>query len=441
MRARPFLVRVEAFGTWLDEPKVFRGLVSLFIALLIVFGTVPVLHALRGHSIKDYELWHQTGQIVLKGVEIYPDYRRQKFDFMYPPPCALFLAPISLLGQIGLVAALVAVNAAAWLASNLLAARLIRGGERRWRALVYLASNFVVAIFVWGNFLLGQPTLLLLAIMLGAFLALRQGHEAGAGALIALATAIKAFPVIAIFYLIYRRYWIATLSLLLFLGALVFAFPAVVRGPARAQNDLHRWADGMLFHYNDKGLAQRAGRSNAWKNQSIFGVANRLLRHVDYDDKYEPHQPVFANLADLRFSTVNAIIAAWALLCGSAFLFVMPPRKKRTPETDTLETALLLLLMLIFTPLSFGYLYAWLLYPAGVITYQLLKRGHTSLAVLSAIAGLLLALTIPFRIGAQTYGNIFFATLLLAIALGLELYRVRRENGLTTNSSADAAGR
>ena len=55
----------------------------------------------------------------------------------------------------------------------------------------------------------------------------------------------------------------------------------------------------MLFKYDETGVGQRPGRSTPWKNQSIWGVANRLVRHVDYDHKYEPHEPVYANFADL----------------------------------------------------------------------------------------------------------------------------------------------
>jgi len=40
----------------------------------------------------------------------------------------------------------------------------------------------------------------------------------------------------------------------------------------------------------------------------------------------------------------------------------------RTSHTDAIEFALLLLLMLMVTPLSFGYFYSWLLLPFAVVT-------------------------------------------------------------------------
>src|SRR5207237_9989114 len=200
-----------------------------------------------------------------------------------------------------------------------------------------------------------------------------------------LTAAIKAFPVLAIVYLIYRRYWIATVSLILTLGFLLLVTPIPFRGYEVAKQDLQRWSSGMLFKYDETGVGQRLGRSTSWKNQSIWGVANRLLRHVEYDHKYEPHEPVYANFANLDFKTVNRIILACALALGLAYIAVMPRSMRRTPETDAIEFALLLLLMLVFTPLSFGYLFAWLLYPLTVVI-QRLVTGPDSRAILAAFS-------------------------------------------------------
>jgi hypothetical protein len=214
-------------------------------------------------------------------------------------------------------------------------------------------------------------------------------------------------------------------------ATLIFLFviaPIPFRGYDLAKQDLQRWTAGMLVKYDETGVAQRPGRSNSWKNQSIWGVANRLLRPVDYDQRSEPHTPVYANVADLEFGTVNRIILATALLFGVAFIAVMPRGSRRTGKTDAIEFALLLLLMLLFTPLSFGYLFVWLLYPLTVIVERVLAepKRHAGLLVCAAAAIVLLSLSIPFRVMAQTYGNVFFATVLLFAGLAIELWRLKR---------------
>lgn len=401
-----------------------RWLIALFAAVAIVFMAVPIQHCIRGHSIKDYIVWYDAGQAVLHGTDVYPPLNF-KFPFMYPPPCALFLAPLAALGKLGLISVLVMICASAWLASIMLSARLAVPRDAPVDPLVYLVPNVIVIVFVWGNFLLGQPSLLLLALMLGAFVSLQRNSQITAGVLIALAAAIKAFPAIVIVYLIYRRYWIAAVSLVLTLAFLLILLPAPFRGFALAKQDLARWSSGMLFKYDEGGVAQRAGRGNSWRNQSIWGVANRLLRHVESDPAFGPHRIVYSNFADLKFSTVNAIIVGSGLLFGLAYVAVIPRRSTRTAESDALEFAALLLLVLIFTPLTFGYLFAWLLYPFTVIVQRVLEYRSRRLLIFGSAAVSLLALTIPLRVVAQTYGNILLATVLLFVAIAWELWMLK----------------
>jgi len=409
----------------LNTDRGFRVVLGLFVLVLLVYASVPIANALLGKSVKDYELWHDVGQRILHSDEIYPK-RNRKFDFMYPPAAAVLLAPVSALGKTGVVVALVLVTAAAWLACILLATRLATGEWRRPHLLLYLVPSLLVAVYLWSNFHIGQPSVLLLALILGAFVALQLQRNVFAGTLIALAAAIKAFPFIAIVYLLYRRYWIAAASLVVALAFLLLALPASFRGFTRAQNDLQRWTQGMLLKYDDKGLAQRPGRSNSWKNQSVFGLANRMLRHVDADDQVNAHIPRYANIADLSFSTVNRVIMGIGLILGLIFVGVMPRRGERTTETDAIEFALLILLMLLFTPLAFGYLFVWLLFPFTVVVQRLLQQSNRSLGISLAVAVALLALGLPFQRTAQTYGNTFFATLILFLGLAMELWRIKR---------------
>ena len=185
-------------------------------------------------------------------------------------------------------------------------------------------SYLLVIVYIWSSYHLGQSSLVLLALMLGAFVLLRAKREISAGALIALAAAIKAFPVMVIIYLIYRRYWKATVSLVVALVFLLLVFPAPFRGWERTWHDLKQWSVGML-KYTPVGVAQRPMRSYTWKNQSLVGVSNRLLRHVDADAASSPHEPIYVNVADLKFATVNAIIITVAL-ASSARLHLGEPK-------------------------------------------------------------------------------------------------------------------
>jgi hypothetical protein len=413
-----------AFNRRLNSPAGFRVLIVIFVVAAIVFSAVPLLHYFRGRSIMDYKLWYETGKKVLAGQEIF-FLRFGKYDFMYPPPCAIFLGGASLLGQGGLILLFVAINSAAWFASVQLAVVLAAGQSPAKSAWLYLMPSLLVIVYIWSSYHLGQSSLVLLALMLGAFVLLRAKREISAGALIALAAAIKAFPVMAILYLIYRRYWKATVSLVVALVFLLLVLPAPFRGWERAWRDLKQWSVGML-KYTPAGVAQRPMRSYTWKNQSLVGVSNRLLRHVDADAASSPHTPIYVNLADLKFATVNAIIITVASALGILFIAAMPQRAMRTAESDAIEFALLTLMVLMVTPLSFGYLFSWLILPFAVVTQRMLAGKDSSLLWWSLPVLAILALALPFPRGAQIYGNTFFGALLLFIGLSIELLRCKR---------------
>jgi Glycosyltransferase family 87 len=410
----------------LNSPRGFRVLLSVFLVVAIVFSAVPLLHYFRGRSIMDYKLWYDTGKHVLAGDEIF-SLHNGKYDFMYPTPCAIFLAGASLLGQAGLILFLVAVNSASWFISAQLAAKLAadQSGSRVKNAWLYLVPSLLVIIYIWSSYHLGQASLVLLALMLGAFVALRSEREIFAGALVAIAAAIKAFPVIVIVYFIYRRHWKTVASLAVTLSFLLLVVPAPFRGFERTWHDLEKWSVGML-KYSPSGIAQRPKRSQSWKNQSLVSVANRLLRRVDADAASAPHTPKYVNFTDLQFAAVNAVITGVALGLGLLFIAVMPQRQMRTTESDAIEFALLLLMVLMLTPLAFGYLFSWLMLPFAVVTQRVLTGKSSAVLWWSVSVLAVLALAIPFPRAAQMYGNTFFAALLLFIGLSIELLRCKQ---------------
>jgi hypothetical protein len=423
---------VRVFNLRLDRSRAASSLVLLFVVTATVFSVLPLLRYLRGHTIFDYELWYATGKHVLAGDEIY-FFRAGKYDFMYPPPCALFLAGASLLGQVGLIFLLVAINSAAWFYSAKLSALLARDDRSATNLWLCLIPSLLIIVYIWSSYHLGQPNLVLLALMVGAFVALRAEREIVGGGLIAVAAAIKAFPILAIVYLVYRRYWTAAGSLIATLVFLLLILPAPFRGFERAWHDLEKWSAGMLS-YSEVTVGQRPMRSYTWKNQSLIGVSNRLLRHVDADAASAPHQPVYVNFADLSFRFVNAIIIGVALALGLVFVTVMPQRGMRTSDSDAIEFALLLLLMLMVTPLSFGYFYSWLMLPFAVITQRVLIEKASAVLWWTLPALALLALGLAFPRGAQLYGNTFFATLLLFIGLSIELLHFKQQTAYTRSA-------
>jgi Glycosyltransferase family 87 len=412
--------RLRHLAQDLEKPLSRRLILGLFIALAITFTLVPFVRFLRSGTAMDYRTWFDAGQAVLRNGEIYP--HSGAFPFMYPPTCALLLAGAAAAGKPAMIFVLTLLNTVAWIFCIKFSVSLATGESGRFGTAVVLVSNAVVLVFIWSSYHLGQPSLILLALMLGAFSCLRRDREILAGALIAVAAAIKAFPFLAIIYLVYRRYWVAAASLILCLMFVLFLLPIPVRGLQQTVADFREWQRGML-HYDQAGIAQRPARGYSWKNQSIWGLSNRLLRHVSAED--EGKSVIYANFADLNFGQVNTVIVTIALLFGVSFVAVMP--RVRHPQVEPLEFGALLILILIFTPLAFGYLFSWLMLPLALLLHILLCGEAARItAPLVLTATILLVATAAAPRVMQIYGSVLFAALALYIAVAAELWRAKR---------------
>ena len=421
----------ERWRLLISGPAADRGAAVAILAMMIAFSFAPLLNAAlnKTHN-KDYDLWQRTGQLLLDGGEIYPR-TGEPLPFMYPPPCAVMLAPISPLPRWAFVLALVLLNSAAWAASIFLSVFLAAGNARGAPAALYLWPSLAVIPLVHNTYLLGQPALLLLALLLGSFAFLRREQPVCAGLLIALATAIKAFPLLAAGYLVYRRKWRALAALGGGLLFLLFLFPLVFRTPPQVKDDFVVWAGGMLFKYDETSISQRPERSYSFKNQSVAAVVHRLVRSIPANGEADPTWKV--NLFDLSFRQATWVMVA--AISGLLVFFLAATWGCPGPllPDDAVEQGMVTLLVLFLAPLSFAYNYVWLLFPITI----LLHHGFSPASgprlrrlCWGALAGalFLLSLSIPFLLQAAAYGNLFFAGLLLMGALGVMARRSWLDN-------------
>ena len=408
------------------SPMAMRGVVVVVVLMMIGFSIAPLWNVVRHTQFnKDYDLWQITGRIVLDGQDIYPRTPGFPYPFMYPPACATMLAPLSPLPRGAFVAALLLLNSAAWTTCIVASVYLATGRVRGNHPALYLWPSVAVIPFVHDTYLLGQPALLLLALLLGAFALLRRGRPIGAGALIAVAAAIKAYPILAAGYLIYRRRWRALASMVVALSALMFVVPLAFRSPKQVGDDFVYWVRGMLLKYDENSIAQRPDRAYSYKNQSVQATVHRLARPVLADGEADRRWTV--NLLDLDFRATTLLMLG---AIGSLGLFYLWStwRTDGRPPADAIEQAMVTLLVLVLAPLSFNYSYVWLIFPITVAAHLGLAAPRGTPMRRSGVATVaasivLMALALPWRREAQAYGNVFFSGLVLLIGLGLILRR------------------
>ena len=385
---------------------------------------------IEGNLNKDYGLWYPVGLAARSGRDIYPTDRDVTFPFMYPPFAAAGLAWLSHLGQTGMLLALVLANVAAWGLAVWLSVRLVAGPAAA-HPLVWGLPGGLCLFFVYDMFLLGQPNLGLLVLLLAGFHLLRAGRQGWAGAAFATAAALKAFPAVVLVYLLWRRYWLAAASMVVVTAALLLLAPVPTRGWDRNLSDLRVWADGMLLKNDGGTVGQRPEQSQGWRNQSLLGVGSRLLSRVNAEaDAFDPTvSPVYVNLLDLTNGQARLGVAAACGLVGLAFVGVMPRKANRTRLTDACEFAVLTVLVVVGTPYAFVYYFVWLLLPATVLTWlatsgpdRATRRGAGATLAGGFLVILAGAPLTDSKLGAAV-GAFLWGALVLAGGLGWVLWR------------------
>lgn len=400
-----------------------RAPVDILFLLCCVLLTADVLvpELFGNGKSKDYPLWYWAGQQVLQGQDLYPRNLSDYFAFIYPPFPALLLAIPAWFGKVALYSALSALNIVAWWTTAQLSHAMTGSGRvpNEW---LYFLPGFVTISFVFDMFDLGQPNLMLLALMLYGFWLLQHARPWLGGSMFALATAIKVFPIAVLPYLVWRRQWWAAASMMVFTLVFLFVVPAPVRGFQHNVAELKTWYEGMVGASSEKGFGQRDEQNWSWVNQSIIAVTHRLTRPVNYnqDDPSKPARTM--NIVDISFKDANLVVLAVSLALGLGFLAVMPGEKRRTARSDAEELGILFCLMTVASPLARQYYFMWLFFPMTVLMHRAAfdarpqVRFGTWLAL--GLAGLLMLLSLPpFPKDVQAWGNNLAATAVLAAAL------------------------
>ena len=406
----------------LRVPSLRAPIDLLFLFCCIVLTADVLVPELWGSGkTKDYPLWFWAGQQVLQGKDLYPSDPRAYFDFIYPPLPAVLLAIPSWFGRIPLYICLSLLNAGAWWITAI-TSNAMTGSGKTANPWLFAAPGFATITFVFDMFDLGQPNLVLLAMMMYGFWLLQHERPWMAGSMFALATAIKVFPVAVLPYLVWRRHWTAVAGMVVFLGVFLFVVPAPVRGFEHNVTELKTWYRGMVGSSSEKGFGQRDEQNWSWVNQSIIAVTHRLTRPVNYNQDDPSKPPRTMNVVDISFQAANWIVIGISIAIGLGYLAVMPQASRRTERSDAEELGILFCLMTVASPLARQYYFIWLFFPMTVLFHRAAYDPRPAVRIgtwltLAAI-GLLMCLSFPvFPKDLQAYGNNLAAAVVVAAGL------------------------
>lgn len=235
---------------------------AVYIGLAFFFATQTPI------SSKAYYAYHQAAQALIEGRPLYTGL--DGWVYLYPPLLAQALTPVAALRSYEAATSLwFVLNTTLLVVSVALLARYV---PLRTRRLLWLSPLLFGP--VWQALILGQVTIVLLALLTGVWLVLRQQKRpALAGALLALAAWIKVFPAVLLLLFVWQRSWRVAAGAIA-TGLALLVLQLVISGPATLVGFI-----STLF-----GLMQNGQPVANYENLSLFAFLSRLFTENRFVD-------------------------------------------------------------------------------------------------------------------------------------------------------------
>jgi hypothetical protein len=323
----------------------------LFTAVMLLYGRFAINYGVnfRGVYSLDFPSFY-TASIATFNLNLSPYApetlnqlmtSQQVFSYVYPPQSLLLFYPFSFLsyGQAQLL--MLALNHVLFLLIIFMTMRILnlslRKDSRKIALLVgYLLVFRPIMITLWS----GQVSLILLALLLAFWMFARDNRPGLAGAMLALAIVLKAYPVLLLPFLLVSRRQRETLATLGWL-ALITAVAAVII-PATT------WADWFFNVIPQGGYgrvpADLGSPALPW-NQSMSGFLARLFTSDEWT------QAVFPSAGGMATAKMLSYLATAAV--GLISLGVVFKSRRRSPDTALRQAMMIgLPLTYLVAPLS-----------------------------------------------------------------------------------------
>jgi hypothetical protein len=381
------------------------------------------------HDYKDAEVWYEAGRRALEGRSLagLPHYR-------YPPTFAVLVAPLAALGFGAFFFVWYGLNVALFGLCVWLSRRLAAPKEAEAPPTSYWLPAALVAVYAIDTLFLGQTNILIMALVYWAFLEEARGRQWVAGLPLGAAIAIKVFPAPLLLYFAFRLRWRVVAAAVLCGMFLLFVLPGAARGFERNFREMADWSERVALPFVSRGEAGDWGQHSLdFGNQSLTGVAGRLLMAVNAQVAAREGPDIYVNVADLGAAQVRRVVLAVSLALGLVLVWAIGWRRPADGLRQSTEYALVVTLLLLTSALAWTYFSVMLLLPV-MVSVQLLAEGdrigRVSVGMLkAALLGVGAATVLLASQQARALGCVFWASLLVFGALAMAARRLRRQEG------------
>jgi alpha-1,2-mannosyltransferase len=395
---------------------------AFWLVLLVIFAVVSISYTAKAMKSRSAFLRWRESLLSVEDTNIY-----QRFQYPNPPIMALLLRPLAFL-EPPLAGALTWFLLKVGMAVFSLWAifRLIEHGGATFPPWAKAVAVLLSLRPLIGDLTHGNVNIFILFLVIASLFAFHKNRDWLAGLLLALAVCCKVTPLLLVPYFAWKRQWKLLAGWAVGMGLFLFALPAAFLGWSENLVQLESWANQMVVPYVRDGVV-----SSEHPNQSLPGVVHRLLTHspsfCEYPNgTYTPSE--YHNFADIGRDGARWLArGAQALFALMVILLCRTPASNRGGWRLSLEFAIILVGMLIFSERTWKHHSVTLALPFAVLAYVLATRPLSKSIRAGLIASLVVSMGLMLSASgmlntrsadlAQVYGVYLWAFLILLGAL------------------------
>lgn len=377
----------------------------LALVLLALVDVPAVIYLTVAKGFGDVQVFFRAGWAIGTGYPVYEIVDRHNWSYHYLPSFALMMVPFGdpmpgfarpswAMPYSVSVGVWTAINIAAMAAALHVWASALerfagvsaRPGTGSPAVALRVGPALALLPYILVGFARGQPTALLILLVVGFLFAFADGRRVVAALLLSLAITLKMFPAVFGLFLLLRGDWRTILWTALFTALLVFALPALVLGVGPTV-ELYRtlWTE-RLAGIAGGDIAERVSRELSPWTLDMVAIGPMLARTFSTAVDGVAGLPRFAALAQYA---ADAIILGLLVILGHGRWWRFGGPQPAAPYAILVAGAILLAALPAMLPVSQPHYFAQVAPLAAVLLVESWRRSGV-IAASPWLAGLAL---------------------------------------------------
>lgn len=223
-----------------------RKVLWIVFAVMVISVGISTVYRAAWDDIQrtDYTVYTAAGQAVLDHTDIYAAHNARGWNYVYPPPFALLLAPLAKLpGTVGSLLWYLLEVVSMIATSAMAVVMLERDIPDHHRNIVYAVPLLSLCTLLVSGTMRCQASAFMIVLMVASFHWHFRGKPTLAGLSLAAAAVLKVFPLALLLYFVVRRQWRTVLATVGGIVVLTLLLPSLFWGWQHNIDIFARWLE------------------------------------------------------------------------------------------------------------------------------------------------------------------------------------------------------